>query len=201
MDLQDRIELDVGTIAVIFEPVQSHPINVESIAGFMRRPLTMGQTVEGLTVISSSRGQIDAQLASNKLDVRGTSGEIQNIAQKVPKVLEPFLEIIGVLNIKTYGINFILDVSSSDPGALSALLNPTLAKLFGAPVAGNGVALTYAKDSKSMTLRLDARSDSILRVNFNASETAASLPSEKQLGEELESQYAILLKLLEDLEV
>ena len=63
MALEDRIELIVGTIAVIFEPPEPRPtFRPEDLNTFMSRPLAIGQTVEGLTVVNSGRDQIDAHL-------------------------------------------------------------------------------------------------------------------------------------------
>ena len=202
MSLENRIELVTGTIAVIFEPPEAQPtIDPDALTTFMRRPISIGQTAAGLTVVHSGRDQIDVHLGANKLDVRGISGELPDIREKVPKVLEPFLELLSISTIQTYGVNFILEVSPSEPNTWlsSTFLNPTLTDTFRTPVSSTGVVLKYNHAPKEVTLRLDARDNSVLSVNFNASESATSPPNQGQLSQDLEDQYANLVRILQDL--
>lgn len=200
-----QFDLIVSTIAVLFEPSDTRQptgITSEQLSAVIRKPLSIGQTPDGGTIISSNRDQIEIQLFPNKIDVRESSGDPQQGGRKIPRVLHEFMAIVHDAPIRSYGMNFILDVYTRDPSAwLSVnLLNQELASTLGSPVSSNVVSLIFDRPPKTLTVRFESREPDRINVNFNATEHADTLPPQEQLEVELTDLYESLQGILVKLE-
>lgn len=190
-DISD-IDLVVTSLAVLFDlPEIESPVNSEQLAMVIRRPLGIGQSAEGLLIVNSSRDQIELQLAPNKIDVRDLSGDIDHAKAKLPEVTSGILSLIDNPELTSFGLNFIVEKPMKNPTAWigQTFLNQELAREFGSSLASTVVVIMRPGSPKSASVRIENRGDSRISINWNASETANSLPDPDQFAIQLQQQY------------
>ena len=85
----NQIDLIVSTIAVIIDPSTDFNLNLnqDQVATVLRRPITIGQGIDGQVSISSNCDQMEVHLLGNKVDVRESSGQIPGTQSKIPATL------------------------------------------------------------------------------------------------------------------
>lgn len=194
-----RLELILVSIAVLYTAPEILPsISGNDIAKILRRPLGLGQTPEGLLVANSNRDQIEVQIGANKLDVRDLSDGLEHAKDKIPEVVGGFLELLGGVEITSYGVNFIAEVANDSPDIWMAktFLNDELSAQLSSPIACTSVAIRIDQAPKVVTVRFETREDLRISVNWNASQQAETIPSNEQISEDIENQFRELINLL-----
>ena len=196
MATNDQSELITSTVAVVLNTpisLSSTAIKADQLEAVLRRPLSFLQGPEG-PIITSNRDQTEIHLLNNKIDVRESSGDVNQSRNKIPRIATGFLGILGTVEIRSYGVNFILEFNVERPEEWLGgnLINPAIATKFGAPISGNAVDLVLAQPPKILTFRFQAQPANRLNVNFNASEDASALPDEGMLESEIGKQYKAL---------
>ena len=188
-------DLIVTTIAAVLQPIdppRGIDLNGNVLATILKRPLTVAEGPRGQISVTSNRDQVEVQLFPNKIDVRESSGDVAQARNKIPGIIHGFLAtILAAETIRTYGINFILEVTVESPREWlgNNLLDHALASKLGTSPSSNLVALVFDRPPKTWTVRFEAQPDAKLNVNFNASEHRGVLPSLEQLEEEVGEQY------------
>jgi len=148
--------------------------------------------------ITSARDQIEVHLASNKVDVRDLSGELDQAQSKVPRILNEFLAVLSSPPVTSYGVNFILDIRIQEPDQWLAnhLLDPTLSGKLGTQLSSQLVVLIFNQPPKIWTVRFESRDSSRININLNASEGVRVLPGLERLAEDMVTQLEAVHKLL-----
>ena len=200
MATNDQAELIMSTVAVVLNTptsLSSTAIKADQLEAVLRRPLSFLQGPEG-PIISSNRDQTEIHLLNNKFDIRESSGDVDQSRNKIPRIATGFLGILGTVEIRSYGVNFILELNVERPEEwLGAnLINPAIATKLGIPISGKAVALVLTQPPKVLTVRFQAQPANRLNVNFNASEDASALPGEGMLESDIGEQYEALLGFL-----
>ena len=193
-------ELLFSTVAVTFTPYQVAPsISETQVLGLLNRPLSIGLSSEGMTVMGSSRDQVEVALSDRKLDVREVSGKAKTSAAKIPKLIHRFIGLLPGPKIQSYGVNYVVDasVANAEDWLASSLLDSGIVKKFG--LATRNVSLLLDKGKKKWTIKFEVRRDSRIDINFNASEKTSKLPSATQLKKELVEQWDALNQFLGEL--
>lgn len=199
-----KLEIVASTIAIVFEPLDSPPsLKDQDLTALMRRPLALGQTVNGLLVVSSNRDQAEFHLGANKLDVRDLSGEIANAKTRIPSLLRQVYDLISNPPLRTIGFNFIIEFEVPDAQkVLADCLLKSDSVPPGTDLRSNSVSLVFQHSSgKAWALRFSTRSNEVVILNFNASQDTDSLPDGAALGGELESQYEQMIKFVKSLKL
>ena len=199
-----QFELIMSTIAVLFEPSGDPApsgITSEQLSSILRAPLGVGQAADGRSIISSNRDQLEIQVFHNKIDVRELSGDPQQGAQKIPRVLHEFLELASLGPVNTVGLNIILEFPLANPGTWIGehLLNQELASTLDASVSSKGLSLVFDRAPKTLEFKFEPRGPDKINVNFNSSEDVDSLPPQEQLMNELTELYESLEGYLDSL--
>ena len=202
----ENVDLILSTVAVILDPGPDMPnitISDEALTHILRRPLNVASAPGGQFLIASNRDQIEVQLFPNKIDVRNVSGRAEQGEERIPRIINEFLSLLGNPTLASYGINFAVELKKDDARNWLAtnLLNPLLRELVGPDFSSNQASLIIEVPPKQLTVQFGVRSEDQLHVNFNASEDAGGLPSIEQLTEELRGQFSGLIGMLHDLEV
>jgi hypothetical protein len=192
-----QFDLIVSTAAVLFEPRDDPPpsgISNEQLSSIIRAPLAVGQAVDGRTIISSNRDQIEIQVLHNKIDVREVSGNPQEGARKIARVLHEFLALANRGPVHTYGLNFILDIPLANPGSWLGehLLIQDLPSKLSASVSSKGVSFVFDRAPKTLEFKFAPREPDKINVNINSSEEVDSLPPQEQVMGELIELYESL---------
>ena len=69
-----RVDITMATIVALVNPSgEPAPLEQGKLESVLRQPLTVGQTPTGF-LVGSQRGQIEAIVASNRVEVRDLSG-------------------------------------------------------------------------------------------------------------------------------
>jgi hypothetical protein len=194
-----RIELILSTIAVLFQPISVQTsVSEQKVSAILRRPFGIGATAEGAVAITSTRDQIEVHLASNKVDVRDLSGELDQAQSKVPRILNEFLAFLSSPPVTSYGINFLLDIPMQQPDQWLAnhLIAPALSGELETQLSSRLVVLAFSHPPKVWTVRFESRDDSRINVNLNASEAVSVLPGLEPLAQDMVTQLGALRKLL-----
>ena len=188
----------VVTIAVLFEPLSSAPsLRENDLTDILKRPIGIGQTPDGMIIVSSNRDQAEIVLALNKIDVRDLSGDIAIAKTRIPQRLSAFLQLISPSSLTSFGLNFVTEIPVADAQKVVAdsFLDPDLIGRAESEVRSDSVSLSFRHASeKEWTLRFGTRGNEAVTVNFNASEAAVSLPEDDELGRQLETQYEQLVE-------
>ena len=191
----------MSTIAVVFQPSTPQiSISEEKLSTILRRPISIGQTPDGQSLISSNRDQIEVQLSVNRLNVRELSGIPNQGRDKIPGIVSEFSTIICIPTetALTYGVNFILEIPKEEPDRWLGdnLLNPALRGKIDVPVSTRLVSIAFSKPPKNWTVKFESRENSKINVDLNASERTEMLPNADRLREEMEQQFEALLEFL-----
>ena len=131
MATNEQVELIMSTVAVVLNTptsLSSTAIKADQLEAVLRRPLSFLQGPEG-PIISSNRDQTEIHLLNNKFDVRESVATLINQETKSPRIATGFLGILGTVEIRSYGVNFILELNVEKPEEwLGAnLINPAIA--------------------------------------------------------------------------
>ena len=194
-----QLEIILVSIAVLYTAPERLPqISGNDVAKILRRPLGLGQTQEGLLVANSNRDQIEVQIGANKLDVRDLSDGLEHAKDKIPEVVAGFLELLGGVEITSYGVNFIAEVANDSPDIWMAkkFLNDELSAQLSSPITCSSVAIRIDHPPKLVTVRFEAREDPPINVNWNASQQAETMPSNERISEDIENQFRELINIL-----
>ncbi len=195
---QESINLVISTIAIIIvPPVQPRSIDQKVLQQVLTRPLTIGQSPEGL-MVSSQRDQIEAIVGGNKINVRDLSGNTVFSESKIPSILHFFL---GPSQVTSYGVNLIITVPRVEPlqWLRDNILSPQISERTKKTLMGGAGALKIAADKKTWNIKLEPGEDDIISIDFNASEETQKLPDVSGLCQELQEQFDALLRFLNDL--
>ena len=200
----ESFDLLASTVALVFQPPLQPPASIsgQEMAKFLHMP-SPGYSSDGSLAINSHRDQIEVFVSANKVDVRNLSGNFEKGYEKVPEVLYGMCNLLGAHSPTSVGINFVLSVPKEQPQAWIAqrFLSGDLASIFKGSLAGDTISVTYGMDNKVITVRFEARPDSAITVNFNASQEVAALPEQEQIAADIATQWGILNELLEGLDV
>jgi hypothetical protein len=205
MTTNSEIELILSTVALLFEPSENRqPIELtqEVFETFLRKPLQISVLSGNRIFASSNRDQIEVQVYSNKLDVRDANGDIQHGIDNIPRILRDAATLWPEEeNVKSCGINFVVDVYLENPKAWlgNHLLNQALITDVGSAISSNLVSLMFKQDQRDWTIRFQEQQGKRLNINFNASQTITNLPSQKDLQIDINTQYCAFRDFLAQL--
>ena len=204
MSETERLELLVSTIAVVFDPThQPSPISIPSdLTGILRQPVNVSGDPLGQLVLTSTRDQTELILSGNKIDVRDLSGKLDQGVAKIPRIVHELGALLGNPGLRSYGINFILELSKDDATNWLAtnLLSPVVRESLEGQLSSNHINLTLHRPPKTLAIQLASSVVDKINVNFNASGEATELPSAEHLRQDMDDQYRTLIGLLEQLE-
>jgi hypothetical protein len=195
---QENIDIIMSTIAVITAPpAQPRSIDQKDLQQVLTRPLAIGQSPDGI-LVSSQRDQIEVIVSGNKINVRDLSGEPRFSESKIPSTLHFFL---GSSQIKSYGVNFIINVPRVEPlqWIRDNILSSQIPKRTQKTLIGGAGTLKIANGSKTWNIKLEPGEGDTINVDFNASEETQQLPDNSRLSQELQEQFLALLRFLNDL--
>lgn len=195
-----KIYITMSTIAVTSEqPPEPVSIDQKKLENALARPLTIGQSPQGL-LVSSQRDQLQIIAGANKINVRDLSGQPEFSQSKVPAVLDFFIRETG-FQINSYGVNFIITVPCEEPAQWirDNLLAPQISEKIRKTLVGGTAVISIASGSKTWNVKFEPSGDGTIGVDFNASEFTTKLPDENVLCGELREQFDNLLQLLNDL--
>ena len=187
------IENLMSTIAVVFPHLVSIELDEEMLTVPLNSPINVSQLPDGGTLISGARSQMEVVLHPNKVNVRELSGDLRLGAEKIPEVVHSFLDFLKVESPSSFGINFLMEVSSDDPAewiggtflaqSLAGTLKPA------SQLRSNQLDIVLDRPPKVWTIRFQAWRNSKIRIVFNASqELEGNLlhPSESLAGQILD---------------
>jgi hypothetical protein len=190
----------MSTIAVTSEqPPQPISIDQKKLEDVLARPLTIGQSPQGL-LVSSQRYQLQVIAGANKINVRDLSGRLAFSQSKVPTVLDFFIRESG-FQVNSYGVNFIITVPCAEPAQWirDNILAPQISEKIRKTLVGGMAIISIASEHKTWNVKLEPGGDETISVDFNASEFTTRLPDQDMLCKELNEQFDGLLQLLNDL--
>ena len=200
----ESFDLLASTVALVFQPPLQPPVSIsgQEMAKFLHMP-SPGYSPDGSVAINSHRDQIEVFVSANKLDVRNLSGNFEKGYEKVPEVLHGMYNLLGADSPTSVGINFVLSVPKEEPQAWigQSFLSGDIASIFKGSLASDMISVIYERDNKVITVRFEARPDSAITVNFNASQDVTALPGQEQIAADIATQRGILNELLEGLDV
>ena len=200
----ESFDLLASTVALVFQPPLQPPVSIsgQEMAKFLHMP-SPGYSPDGSVAINSHRDQIEVFVSANKLDVRNLSGNFEKGYEKVPEVLHGMYNLLGADSPTSVGINFVLSVPKEEPQAWigQSFLSEDIASIFKGSLASDMISVIYERDNKVITVRFEARPDSAITVNFNASQDVTALPGQEQIAADIATQRGILNELLEGLDV
>jgi hypothetical protein len=203
-EMEESVELVVSTAAAVFEPPlqPSGPLSGQAMAKFLHMP-SPGYSPDGSLAINSHRDQIEVFLLPSKIDVRNVSGNFEKGYEKVPEVLHGMCELLGADPPKSIGINFVVSVPKDDPEDWIGrrFLNEYLSSTLKVSPASDAISFNYERGNKVITVRFEARPESAITVNFNASEQVTTLPGQAELAVDAWDQWGIFSELLKALDV
>ena len=160
--------------------------------------LNVGQTVDGSVAITSTRDQMEVRLSPSKVDVRDLSGQPKRVPKEIPRVITKVWDLLQDPVMKSYGINFVLEVPMAEPKVwLGDRFLATSLKSELDDLSSDQISISFEQKIKTQTIRFQAVRDSRININSNASQTAESLPALEQLQDELAAQYEALIALLD----
>ena len=112
-------------------------------------------------------------------------------------------DLLGADSPKSIGINFVVSVPKEDPRSWigQRFFSSELEPILKGPPTSDTISVTYGRDNKVITVRFEARPDSTITVNFNASQEVNVLPEQEELATDIETQKDVLVELLKALEV
>ena len=200
----ESLDLVTSTVATVFQPLLQLPVSFsgQEIAKFLHMP-SPGYSPDGSPAIISHRDQIEVFLSPNKIDIHNVSGRFQRGYEKVPEVLHGMCDLLGADSPKSIGINFVVSVPKEDPTSWigQRFFSSELEPILKGPPTSDTISVTYGRDNKVITVRFEARPDSTITVNFNASQEVNALPEQEELATDIETQKDVLVELLKALEV
>ena len=195
---QTNIDVVISTIAVLTPPpAQPKSIDQRDLQRVLARPLSIGQTPDGI-IVSSQRDQIEVIAGGNKINVRDLSGRKTFSESRIPPVLHFFLD---TPQITSYGVNFVIAVPCAEAPQWirDNILSTQISEKTGKTVIGGAGVLKIAFGNKTWNIKLEPREDAYMNVDFNASEETQQLPENGRLREELQEQYDALVGFLNEL--
>ena len=195
-----KIYITMSTIAVTSEqPPQAISIDQKKLEDVLARPLTIGQSPQGL-LVSSQRDQLQVIAGANKINVRDLSGQLEFSQSKVPTVLDFFIRESG-FQVNSYGVNFIITVPCKEPAQWirDNILAPQISEKIRKTLVGGTAVVSIASGHKTWNVKLEPGGNETVGVDFNASEVTTRLPDQDMLHEELKDQFDGLVQLLTDL--
>lgn len=195
-----KIYITMSTIAVTSEqPPEPVSIDQKEMESILARPLTIGQSPQGL-LVSSQRDQLQVIASANKINVRDLSGRPDFSQSKVPTVLDFFIRE-SRFRVNSYGVNFIITVPCEEPAQWirDNILAPQISEKIKKTLVGGTATVSIASRRKTWNVKFEPSGDGTIGVDFNASEFTAKLPDQDMLREELQEQFDGLLQLLNDL--
>ena len=198
------MDLVASTVALVFQSPLQPPVSFsgQDMVQFLHLP-SPGYSPDGSLAINSHRDQIEVLLSANKLDVRNVSGDFEKGVQKVPDVMHGMCDLLDAHSPRSIGINFVLSVHKEEPRSWMAqrFLNGELASILQGPLGSDIISVIYGRGDKTITVRFEARPDSGITVNYNASEEVSVVPERDQLASDIQVQQSNLNELLEALGV
>ena len=185
-------------------PETAPAITPEVLGTVLHRPVGIGQSPDGTVVVNSNRDQIEVHIHRNKLDVRDLSGELEKATVKVPQVVSKMMNILfsdSTPSIQIYGVNIVIDTPMNEPDTWigKTFLKDELVPFFGSTISSNGVSIRASEDPKTILVKIESRENSLVNINFNASERMETLPSATQFAEDLKLYHQRTLRLIESL--
>ena len=199
----ETLDYVASTVAVIFEPQPqaSLSLNGEALARVMHLP-TPNYAPDGSLVINSRRDQVEVALSPNKVDVRDVGLGTDN-NEKIPRILHGVWALLRPEGLRSFGINFVVSVPRENPGGWIAqtFLSQRLWEIIQLPYNSDAVRISYQRPDKRITIRFESGPDSTVIINFNASQEITDLPEREILEKDIAAQRAVLVSLLEALEI
>jgi hypothetical protein len=195
----DDIYLVTSTIAITHESPSDKGVNIKDLEQFLSPPINIGVTPEG-TMVSSQRDQIEIVTSNVRTNVRDLSGKKDFVGSKIGVILNWFVTNFE-LKINSYGINFILRVSYSNPRQWISenILSSRISERTGNKLTGGAALISLDANPKTLNIKLEPVDGDKLAVDFNASEKTNTLPAADILCSELKTQWELLAKLLSNL--
>lgn len=198
----DKIDVTISTIAVLTEPSQQAlAFDQKELEQVLTRPLSVVQSPVSL-VVTSQRDQLEAVLSGNKINIRDLSGRTDFLPSKIPTVLNFFIQKSG-LQVISYGVNFIITVPCVQPAQWIAknLISSRVLEKTGKTPIGRMCVVSVMSGHKTWNIKLEPIDDSMLNVDFNASEETQQLPDVNTMLDEMQEQFDGLLEFLNHLEL